>query len=144
MQRVVAPHVARGALPADDRELAIVVGEFQAIALHVDVGDRVELRVASDERGSAIERGATATARVAAVMHTDLAEYDARFVVGSFVPVQRWLARGDTALAVELELRDDTAARRIAKALAAKLGDGYAVQDWCELNKALLGCAWRE
>lgn len=63
-------------------------------------------------------------------------EYDGRFVFTSLAAAQEMAGRGDVVLGIELTVKDPTRAGPIGDRLQAKLGPGYHVLDWCELNPA--------
>lgn len=140
----VAHYILEGSLfvqSGDPNELAL--GVALAKLLGVKLGDRIGIQIIDDGkvRDPAPPEG---TLRVSALLSTDLAEYDDRLAVTTLAAAQTLSGRGDVVMGVELALKSETDARRVATALQAQLGNGYKVTDWCELNAAFLGCTWTE
>lgn len=73
-----------------------------------------------------------------------LGEYDDHYAITRLATAQALVGRGDVALAIGVTLTRDLDAHRVAGVVRKLVGDGYVVQDWCELNQKLLGCRWRD
>lgn len=115
--------------------MPLAIGTEMATRLGVAIGDRVEVDVV--ERMDKPPRG---TGQVVAIFRTGFADYDNVLVVTQLEAVQALMGKGDVALGIELKLKNLGEATRVATALGKKLGDGYKVFDWCELNRAFLKC----
>ena len=118
---------------------AIVLGRDLARTLQVMPGDRVQLLAPN---GPLTPMGVLPKVRVCVVsgdFSTGMFEYDSNMgYLG--LDTARSLAGLDqdqAVHAIEVRVRDVEAANTVAAAISQKLGPGYAVRDWMQLNQNL-------
>jgi lipoprotein-releasing system permease protein len=75
--------------------------------------------------------------RIAGVFFTGMYEYDAKSVYVTIPALQQFLSLGDEVTGIEVKVSDSDLTQPVVDAIAARLGAGYRVQDWKELNKSL-------
>lgn len=129
-------------LPSDGAKEAvlpgIVLGRELKEALHVEVGDRVNIvSPIGGELGPHGPMPKSRPFRVAGVFYSGMYEYDSKFVYIDLEEAQSFFGvKG--AIGIELKVADIDDARRIMKAVYDKL-DGYPfrTKDWGEMNKNL-------
>lgn len=140
LQTELARYVVEGTLVLDSPpgEMPIVVGAELARAEQLEVGESVDIALApSDPSGGLTLRR---SARVTGIARTGFDEYDRHLLLTSLRAAQDLVGRDRKVLGIEIKLSRHTDAHRVARALSAALGAPYEVIDWCELNRALLGC----
>ncbi len=121
----------------------VVIGVELARTLEVKVGDTVELvlppQIDMDTFRPSDDPPVRRTARVVGTFEVN-AEYDERVVLTTFEAAQALQGRGDRALGIEVRVKREQDAPRMARELEARLGARYLIQDWCQLNKLALRC----
>jgi len=140
LQAELARYVVDGTLALDSRpgEMPIVVGAELAREQQLEVGESVDIALApSDPSGRPTQRR---SARVTGIARTGFDEYDRHLLLTSLRAAQDLVGHDGKVLGIEIKLSRHTDAQRVARALSAALGASYKVIDWCELNRALLGC----
>jgi len=75
--------------------------------------------------------------RVAGRFFSGMYEYDLKYVYCSLSALQDFLDLGDVVNGIEVRVKDPRNTAAIVKDLQQSLGEGYHVQDWKELNRAL-------
>lgn len=75
--------------------------------------------------------------RVAGDFYSGMYEYDTKFAYVTLPALQRFLSLGDEVNGIEIKIRDINDTEPVMKAVRDKLGAGYRVQDWKELNRNL-------
>ena len=126
-----APAVPRPVLPG------LLVGCELAKNLRLSVGD--DVRVASP-RGGLGPLGPmprTKGFRVAGIFYSGMYEYDSKIAYAAIAPAQKLLGLDDAAHGVEIKVRDPDGAQAVADVVRARLGAGYEVKGWGELNRSL-------
>lgn len=116
-----------------DQPPPAIVGQALAASLELEPGDTLELAIALAADGSP----AAQRFRVVGLVRTQMKPYDSGLVLTSLAAVQR-SASSPGVTAVELRIREPSAAAEVARTLGPTLGSGYQVLSWCELNRALL------
>lgn len=117
---------------------AVILGRDLARNLQVEPGDRVQLLAPN---GPLTPMGVLPKVRACAVgahFASGMYEYDANM---GYLNLQtaRGLAGlpGESVHAIEVKVQDVEAADRTARAIAERLGPGYAARDWMRLNENL-------
>lgn len=75
--------------------------------------------------------------RVAGHFYTGMYEFDSKLAYVALADAQKFLGMGGEVTGIEVHTRDPDRARDVADAIAAKLGPGYEVRSWEELNRGL-------
>jgi lipoprotein-releasing system permease protein len=122
----------------------ILLGSALAEGLNVRVGDVVTL---TSPRGRLSPLGMlprVSRLRVAGTVKTGLYEFDAGWGYLPLAAAQRLIDDEGRTTHVEVRLDDMFAVKAQARAILARLGDGYVVTDWVEMNQALYSALWIE
>lgn len=115
----------------------VLVGREMARNMGLFPGDKVQIVTPA---GSVTPIGMIPrlrTFRVAGIFATGMYEFDTTFAFVSLREAQDFLRLGDAAGGVEVRVRDIYDARRVARQIEAKLGPGYFVRDWMDMNRNL-------
>jgi lipoprotein-releasing system permease protein len=75
--------------------------------------------------------------RVAGHFYTGMYEFDSKLAYVSLQDAQKFLGMGREVTGIEVHTRNPDRAREVADAIVAKLGPGYEVRSWEELNRGL-------
>ena len=135
----IKKYIVQGALDSD----GLALGNALAQSLGAQVGTDVSVQLVSEDGQPTTTP--PRTMKVTGIFHTEFAEYDVFLGITSLASAQLVHGVGDSVIGVELALADELDARRIARALEAKLGTSkYQATDWCDLNRNLFGCTWRD
>jgi lipoprotein-releasing system permease protein len=122
----------------------ILLGSALAETLNVRVGDVVNL---TSPRGRLSPVGMLprmSRVRVAGTVKTGLYEFDAAWAYLPLAAAQRLIDEEGRTAHVEVRLHDMFAVKAGARAILARLGDGYVTTDWVEMNQALYSALWIE
>jgi lipoprotein-releasing system permease protein len=148
-------------LAADPR--GVIVGDLLAAALGVKPGDTISVTLPPPDpsrpgaagappsplppgagASAPLDAGADAAAPLAppfvvrGVFHADFEEYDRRLAYANLAAVQALVGDAEAVTGIEARVEDVERADQVARAIAARLGDGpYRVMDWRELNRNL-------
>jgi len=112
----------------------IILGRELALWLGVDIGDQVQVFVAS---GSFTPVGFVPRAkafRVSGIFELGLNEADMKLAVVHMQDAQRLLRMGDDVSGVRLKLTDMFEAWKVARDLADQMGEVYRIRDWAQDN----------
>ncbi|MBI5016730.1 MAG: lipoprotein-releasing ABC transporter permease subunit [Deltaproteobacteria bacterium] len=115
----------------------VLVGREMARNLGLLVGDKVQV---VSPAGSATPIGVIPrlrTFRVAGIFATGMYEFDTTFAFVTLREAQDFLRLGTAAGGVEVRVADIYQARQIARSIEARLGPGYYVRDWMDMNRNL-------
>lgn len=123
--------------PRVDALDGILVGRELARNLHLYVGQEVQVVSPLGEDTPAGQIPRTRPFRVAGVFYSGMYEYDTKFVYVTLPALQRFLSMGDEVAGIEIKVRDLDDTQPVVADLTARLGPGYRVQDWKELNRNL-------
>lgn len=121
----------------------IVLGTDLAKQLDLQVGDRIRL-VSPDQiltPMGAIPR--TRALKVVGIFSLGLFEFDSEYGFIDLGVAERVFGR-DKPDFMEIRVDDMWAASQVAAEIPKRLGDGYATQDWREMNKSLFSALWLE
>jgi len=77
--------------------------------------------------------------RVAGHFYTGMYEFDAKLAYISLKDAQKFLGMNGEVTGIEIKTTTPEAAIEVAREIAARLGPGYEVRSWEELNRALYG-----
>ena len=124
-------------LTTEEEPPAIVLGQDLARQLQVRLGDRVRLMAPDGPLSPMGVLPRIRVCQVGGIFATGMYEYDSTMGYLN-LPLARSLAGLDTGVhAIEVKVQDVEKAGEVAKAIATKLGPGYAVRDWMQLNQNL-------
>lgn len=123
---------ARSSLPG------ILLGEeLYARTLRVFVGSDVDVACPMCGVGPAGPMPKLKPFRVAGHFYTGMYEFDSKLAYVALADAQRFLGMPGEVTGVEIRTRTPDAARDVAEEIAHRLGPGYDVRSWEELNKGL-------
>jgi lipoprotein-releasing system permease protein len=75
--------------------------------------------------------------RVAGHFYTGMYEFDSKLAYAALADVQRFLGMQGEVTGIEIRTRNPDQAREVAQAISARIGPGYEVRSWEELNRSL-------
>jgi lipoprotein-releasing system permease protein len=131
---------AREVVPEPEVALldGILVGTELSKNLHLFIGQEVHIvsPLATDV-GAQGEKPRLRDFRVAGTFYTGMYEYDTKTGYVSLPALQNFLSLGDTVDGIEIKVRDRDNTGPVVAALIERLGKGYVVQDWKEINRGL-------
>jgi lipoprotein-releasing system permease protein len=127
-------------LSSDPRLLSldgVLVGRELAKNLHLYSGQEVQVVSPLGKETPAGQIPRTKPFRVAGTFFTGMFEYDTKLVYVSLPALQSFLSLGDEVHGLEVRVTDMDRTPGLVRAIGQKLGKGYRVQGWEELNKSL-------
>ncbi len=127
--------VKNGSIDALKEKGNILVARERARELGVGVGDVLTILVPF---GGISPMGATPETirvKVGGIFQTGMYEIDNMLIVMSLADVQAILGTGGSG--IEVKLKDVYAADKVRAELSRKLGPGYVIRTWIEMNKNL-------
>jgi lipoprotein-releasing system permease protein len=126
---VIPPRVARLS--------GVLVGSELVKQIHLYEGEEVRIvsPLAQDTPAGPAPR--TAWFRVAGTFYTGMYEYDLKFIYVDLVALQDFLDIGDQVNGIEIRVADPDDTEPVLARLVKRLGPGYRVQDWKEINRNL-------
>lgn len=123
---------------APPRPENLIVGKEMAKALGVKIGDTLRILVPQGRLTPFGIAPSTKTFRVAAVFESGLWDYDANWAYTSMQAARRLFAMpGGSASVLQFRTDDLEGAQKIAEAIRAAAGAGFATTTWIDLNKPL-------
>jgi lipoprotein-releasing system permease protein len=122
----------------------ILLGSALAASLHVGVGDVVTLTSPHGRLSPVGLLPRVTKVRVVGTVKTGLFEFDAGWGYLPLAAAQRLFEEADRTTLVEVRLDDMFAVGAGARAILARLGDGYVTSDWIEMNQSLFSALWIE
>jgi lipoprotein-releasing system permease protein len=144
----VIAHVGEGSVAGLDGPgegpAPMLLGAALAETLNVGVGDLVTVMSPEGRLSPVGLLPRVARLRVAGTVKTGLFEFDAGWGYLSLAAAQRLFEQGDRASLVEVRLADMFAAKKEARAIVERLGEGYLTTDWMQLNQSLFSALWVE
>jgi lipoprotein-releasing system permease protein len=129
--------------PAEARP-PLLLGRDLALTLNVGPGDIVSV---TSPQGRLTPMGVlprVAKLRVVGTVRSGLYEFDFGWGYVPLATAQRLFDQGDRATLVEVRLADIFAVKAAAKAIVARLGEGYLTTDWIQMNESLFSALWLE
>jgi lipoprotein-releasing system permease protein len=137
--RLTAPNSpARRILPG------ILIGREMAKNLRLFVGDDVNVVCPMCGIGPTGPIAKSKPFRVAGVFYSGMYEYDAKHAYVLLPQAQRFLEMPGEISGLEIKVRDWEHADVIAATLRQRLGPGFEVKDWKELNRSLFSALYIE
>jgi lipoprotein-releasing system permease protein len=124
-------------LPEPSPTPGILLGRELARQLKVSLGSVVHLIAPMGGAGPSGVMPRIQAFRVAAILYSEMYEFDTKFAYITLAEAQGFFDIGDTVTGLELKLRDHEAARETGHALAATLGPELKAKDWTEMNRSL-------
>jgi len=115
----------------------IILGKELARSLRVDLGDNIRLFSPSGPLTPMGVIPKIKTCRIVGIFDTGMYEYDSSLAYISITTAQDFLELQDAVHGLELRVDDIYKASDIAEELEKKLGFGYVVKDWINMNKNL-------
>jgi len=122
----------------------VLLGRDLALSLNVGPGDIVS---ATSPKGRLTPMGVwpqVAKLRVVGTVRSGLYEFDYGWGYLPLAAAQRLFGQQDQATLVEVRLADIFAVKAAAKAIVARLGEGYLTTDWVQMNASLFSALWLE
>jgi lipoprotein-releasing system permease protein len=75
--------------------------------------------------------------RVSAIFHSGMYEFDSSLVFTSIPALQEFLGLGHRVTGLEVEIKDIYAAAQVGEAIQQKLGQGFFIRNWMQMNRNL-------
>jgi len=75
--------------------------------------------------------------RVSAIFHSGMYEFDSSLVFSSIPALQDFLNLGHRVTGLEVEIKDIYAADKVGEAIQQKLGPGFIIRNWMQMNRNL-------
>lgn len=125
------PVKAQGPLPG------ILLGRELARQLKVSMGSVVHLVAPMGGAGPSGVVPKTRAYRVAAILYSEMYEFDTKFAYTTLDEAQKFFGDNDAVTGIEVKLKEHFAAKSIGEELASKLGAGFKAKDWSVMNKSL-------
>ncbi|MBF0340550.1 MAG: lipoprotein-releasing ABC transporter permease subunit [Magnetococcales bacterium] len=116
-------------------EYGIILGKRLAKHLYVEVGDSVTVTVAVTSVTAVGTLPRMKRFVVSAIFDTGMYEYDHSLAYVRLEDAQRLLRMEEGVTGIEVMTATPDAAFPVGKSLKEKLGRGYWVQDWMEMNR---------
>ncbi len=132
-----AEDLVSGARGIDGRPW-IVLGVDLATELFVRVGEQVKIMIYDTKQVNPFGGGGLRfqTFDVVGVFRAGMYEYDRTWALIPLQEAQRLLRLGDSVSLVQVRVDDIFATRPIVKVLGERLGSGYFITDWQQMNRA--------
>jgi lipoprotein-releasing system permease protein len=115
----------------------IILGNELARQLRVSVGENIRLFSPSGPLTPMGVIPKIKTCQVVAVFETGMYEYDSSLAYVSLTTAQEFLELGNGVHGLELKVDNIYKVNEITASLEEKLGFGYVVKDWIQMNKNL-------
>ena len=115
----------------------IILGKELARSLRVEMGDNIRLFSPSGPLTPMGVIPKIKTCRIVGIFDTGMYEYDSSLAYISISTAQNFLELDGSVHGLELKVNDIYKASDIAAELEKKLGFGYVVKDWINMNKNL-------
>jgi lipoprotein-releasing system permease protein len=127
-----------------DGPVPVLLGSVLADSLNAAVGDVLSVTSPQGRLSPIGMLPRVIKVRVAGTVKTGLFEFDAGWGYIPLAAAQRLFEDPERTTLVEVRLNDMFAVKRVAKAILARLGDGYATTDWVQMNGSLFSALWIE
>lgn len=114
----------------------IVIGRGLADTMLVGVGDRVRLLIASPYLMTPFGSGfRPRTYRVTGIFEAGMYEYDNTWALIDLAEAQDLFELGDVASVIQVRVEDIYATGAVMESIEGRLGEGYFLTDWQEMNR---------
>jgi lipoprotein-releasing system permease protein len=128
----------KGAIPPAPSPPGILLGdELYARTLHVFVGSDVDVACPMCGVGPTGSMPRMRTFRVAGHFYTGMYEFDSKLAYVSLSEAQKFLGMQGEVTGVEVRTVDPDRARAVAGEIVARIGPGFEVRTWEDLNRGL-------
>ena len=124
----IGQYLRKGSLKLDDN--GIVIGSELASRLGVKLEDSISLISSAYKDGKSF--------RISGIFTTGMYEYDTNLVYVDMKKAQAFLGAGDLVSGVAVRVDDAFNVDGVKKLLKMKLGVGYIVRSWVDMNRNLL------
>lgn len=125
------------ALEQDGELPAIILGVELALQLRVSMGDKIRLISPNGPLSPMGVLPKVRTCRVGGLFETGMYEYDSTLGYINLATARTITALDRGAHGIEVRVDNVDQADRIARAIQARLGAGYSVRDWMQINQNL-------
>jgi lipoprotein-releasing system permease protein len=131
------PASPKGAAHGDVVPGILLGDELYARTLHVFVGSDVDVACPMCGVGPTGPMPKLKSFRVAGHFYTGLYEFDSKLAYVSLADAQKFLGMQGEVTGIEIRTEDPDRARDVAAAIEARIGPGFEVRSWEELNRSL-------
>jgi lipoprotein-releasing system permease protein len=131
------PPPSGGAAVAPSPPGILLGDELYARTLHVFVGSDVDVACPMCGVGPTGPTPRLKPFRVAGHFYTGMYEFDSKLAYVSLPEAQKFLNMQDEVTGIEVRTVDPDRAHDVAEAIASRIGPGYEVRSWEELNRGL-------
>ena len=122
----------------------LLLGRDLAASLNVGPGDLLTVMSSQAQLTPMGPVASMKKLRVIGTVRSGLYEFDYGWGYVPLATAQRLFGQPDQASLVEVRLADIFAVKAAARAIVARLGDGYLTTDWIQMNESLFSALWLE
>ena len=127
-----------------DGPAPVLLGRDLALSLNVGPGDLLTVMSSQVQLTPMGPLTVMKKLRVVGTVRSGLYEFDYGWGYLPLAAAQRLFGQQDQATLVEVRLADIFAVKAAAKAIVARLGEGYLTTDWIQMNESLFTALWLE
>ena len=127
-----------------DGPAPVLLGRDLALSLSVGPGDLLTVMSSQVQLTPMGPLTVMKKLRVVGTVRSGLYEFDYGWGYLPLAAAQRLFGQQDQATLVEVRLADIFAVKAAAKAIVARLGEGYLTTDWIQMNESLFSALWLE
>jgi lipoprotein-releasing system permease protein len=127
-----------------DGPAPVLLGRDLALSLNVGPGDLLTVLSSQAQLTPMGPLPTMKRLRVVGTVRSGLYEFDYGWGYLPLAAAQRLFGQQDQATLVEVRLADIFAVKAAAKAIVARLGEGYLTTDWVQMNESLFSALWLE
>ncbi len=127
-----------------DGPAPVLLGRDLALSLNVGPGDLLTVMSSQVQLTPMGPLTVMKKLRVVGTVRSGLYEFDYGWGYLPLAAAQRLFGQQDQATLVEVRLADIFAVKAAAKAIVARLGEGYLTTDWIQMNESLFSALWLE
>jgi lipoprotein-releasing system permease protein len=127
-----------------DGPAPVLLGRDLALSLNVGPGDLLTVMSSQAQLTPMGPLPTMKRLRVVGTVRSGLYEFDYGWGYLPLAAAQRLFGQQDQATLVEVRLADIFAVKAAAKAIVARLGEGYLTTDWIQMNESLFSALWLE
>ncbi len=127
-----------------DGPAPVLLGRDLALSLSVGPGDLLTVMSSQAQLTPMGPLPTMKRLRVVGTVRSGLYEFDYGWGYLPLAAAQRLFGQRDQATLVEVRLADIFAVKAAARAIKARLGEGYQTTDWIQMNESLFSALWLE
>ncbi|HEX9202335.1 MAG TPA: ABC transporter permease [Vicinamibacteria bacterium] len=127
-----------------DGPAPVLLGRDLALSLSVGPGDLLTVMSSQAQLTPMGPLPTMKRLRVVGTVRSGLYEFDYGWGYLPLAAAQRLFGQQDQATLVEVRLADIFAVKAAARAIKARLGEGYQTTDWIQMNESLFSALWLE